>query len=378
MSTYLYLLILLGYPIVALYEIFCGKQIQIASHLLGFLFILLSLLIVGKEFKKNEFKIDFYQYILAFYSLLYLFKLIISINYFGWTYLSKPIVYFVAVGFIPTIAFIVNKKNFIIDGNFLIALSIMSGAITFLILAIHYLNINPETHLQSSHRLGFLFLNPITIGNISSLAFISNLISVSKKRLSIISFIHFFLMSTALACLIFSAAKMATIGLILTCFFLLIFMNKGSYRKYIFPSAILVFTLIYFNTKFYTDITELFNHTSRSLLERIVFIKAAFNDFSQNIFLGRAVFDQEYKQYPHNFFVDILMSTGIIGMFAISIPLARAFIKIYHSIREEFFLLPAIFTIYFFDSMSSGTFWSNYRLLVTLCLLISPRVISKI
>jgi hypothetical protein len=68
MSTYLYLLILLGYPIVALYEIFCGKQIQIALHLLGFLFILLSSLIVGKEFKKNEFKIDFYQYILAFYS----------------------------------------------------------------------------------------------------------------------------------------------------------------------------------------------------------------------------------------------------------------------------------------------------------------------
>jgi hypothetical protein len=103
--------------------------------------------------------------------------------------------------------------------------------------------------------------------------------------------------------------------------------------------------------------------------ERSILFQSAWNQFLKNPILGDSFITEEpYASYPHNLFLDVLMSTGLIGMLFFVILLNGVFKKSYFFLFKDgkikiapviSFLFISIFLIGFTSGslFSSSSFW---------------------
>lgn len=93
---------------------------------------------------------------------------------------------------------------------------------------------------------------------------------------------------------------------------------------------------------------------------RIIVYEKALNEIKNNIFFGLGIkgFEYEYGFYPHNFFLDLTLSFGILGVIVFLIVLIISFYRINNFIEKEkkqFVVL--LFIFWFIPLQMSLSFW---------------------
>ncbi|KPP97287.1 MAG: O-antigen ligase like membrane protein [Bacteroidetes bacterium HLUCCA01] len=116
------------------------------------------------------------------------------------------------------------------------------------------------------------------------------------------------------------------------------------------------------------------NSNSSSAI-RLDIWKTGLIQFYNNPIFGNSLQNDYYGFYPHNIFVEILLSTGIIGFLCYSAFLYEVFRKSINIIKynPEFFFLVTIFLMALSRSMFTGGIYSTSWLAISAALILSYR-----
>lgn len=210
-------------------------------------------------------------------------------------------------------------------------------------------------------------LNPISVGRAGSILFIITFYNffLSKK----INFIIFFMMSAVGMTLILlgsSKGPLITTIILLLIFFLAkpkIFIT----RKFFLLSIIIILTLI--SIEYSTEFSLVKRFSTPNLNEAILredIWFSALHQFFNNPILGDSILDK-YGMYPHNIYIEVLMSVGIVG----AIPFYLIFLNV---TKKAFYLLkntevssvPIILFCFMLFTISSGSIYFTPELWVSI------------
>jgi O-antigen ligase len=306
----------------------------------------------------------------------YFFRLFTDI-YFKGLYLGKSpfdvIIFFLGVTIFPSIALLnQNLKNaFNFTGKYLYLL--------FNLLSILLLIFNKDSGRLSGNSV----LNPISAAEISASSLLINFIlffhniSITKRILNFI-----FLLINIIV-LILSASRGPLLS-ILFCFLFYLFFNKKISAK------IVIFILILFGVVGY--IVMVYSESlgliflDRMLINtgdidkpeenRVLLWQEGYEIISKNLLLGTST--TTTNGYVHNFFLELVMSTGIIGLFIFFVPLLKAFTNLKkHVTSDNYYLqwIGLLFVQYFIGGLFSSMIYTNNYFFYFLILVISnPKV----
>jgi len=169
----------------------------------------------------------------------------------------------------------------------------------------------------------------------------------------------------------FSAARSPVLALFLIFLVFLILKNKRKYWIYLLITVVLSIVSLFImyksglgeNIVFFKRINEAI--FERNASGRAYYLNKGIDIFINNpLFGGRVVFED--GMYPHNLFVDILMSTGLVGMILFIIYfkfVVQSFIKVLKNIKKykESGILAFFFLQYFILVQTSGNIYSSFE-----------------
>jgi hypothetical protein len=223
-------------------------------------------------------------------------------------------------------------------------------------------------------------LNPITIGNIAVTSIIINII-VYKSQIFLIKKVQIaFFIFIGLIILIFSSSRGPILGLLVTLFiyfYSFISKNKSSsfkYLFYIFLFSSILYILIINADKFGFSFASRMHIDTEEGLEENRFILWSLG--LEKIFIN-PVFGSNTTTtsgYLHNFYLEILMSTGIVGLFTFLIPFFKVLKNITSHIQSENNMMKIIALLFIqnvIGSLFSGmvydndSFWTLFALMLS-------------
>ncbi|WP_162143857.1 O-antigen ligase family protein [Chryseobacterium daeguense] len=168
-----------------------------------------------------------------------------------------------------------------------------------------------------------------------------------------------------------SAARSPVLALLVILFIFLILINKKKY--WIFFSIMIIVSLILLFVMYQTGFGNkfiFFERINAAIFERNASGRSFYLNKGIEIFInhpitgGKALFED--GMYPHNIFVEVLMSTGMLGM-ALFINyykfVAQSFIKVLKHIDKykESGVIIFFFLQYFILSQTSGNIYSSFE-----------------
>lgn len=365
-ETYFLFITLFGY-ILSDINPFELKKLSLAANLLlrGFVFIL-SIYFIIKNFeiiKKRKIVILSFLFFFSFYLIklnytLHNFtfnsnvfqSLKYSFYYFGLIIILLPVVALLGLDY-EKIDF---KKFYKIIFSFLL-----------IILAINFLFIGKE----NGNRNGIFNAYYIVTGYYGLTLIIISLFGylfLEKKN-------KIYLLGIILGCvpMFVSAARSPVLALFLILLIFIILRNSKKYWFYLCMTCILSITTLFIIYK--SGIGEnivFFKRINAAIFERNAsgrsyYLNKGIDIFNNNPLLGgRALFED--GMYSHNLFVDILMSTGMLGMILFIIYfkfVVQSFIKVLKNIYKykEGGILAFFFFQYFILSQTSGNIYSSFE-----------------
>jgi hypothetical protein len=168
-----------------------------------------------------------------------------------------------------------------------------------------------------------------------------------------------------------SAARSPVLALLLILFIFLILINKRKYWIYFFVILFISFLILFIIYKSgMADNLIFFKRINAAIFERNASGRSYYLNkgigtfFSHPVFGGNALFPD--GMYSHNLFVDILMSTGLLGMVLFIIYfkfVAQSFFKILKHIDryKEGGIIAFFFLQYFILAQTSGNLYSSFE-----------------
>ena len=310
-------------------------------------------------------------FLLIFFSF-YFYRLYTDI-YFKGLYLGKSpievIIFFLGVTIFPALALLNKnlKDAFNYSGKYLYLL--------FNVLSILLLIFNKDSGRLSGNSV----LNPISAAEISASSLLINFIlffhnlSLPKK---IINFIFFLLNITVL---ILSASRGPLLSIIFCFLFYLFFNKKISPKVVIFILIIMTIVsyivIVYSETLGLIFLDRMFINTGdidKPEENRVLLWQEGYEIISKNLFFGTSTTTS--NGYVHNFFLELLMSTGIFGLLIFLIPLFKAFSNIKKHITSNNYYIQWIgllFIQYFIGGLFSSMIYTNNYFFYFLILVIS-------
>lgn len=214
---------------------------------------------------------------------------------------------------------------------------------------------------------GNKILNPITIGNLSVSALIVNFILIKNSNKLVPKFFVIIFSFISLLTLIFSSSRGPLLSLVVC--FALYFLLKGNVKlkfKHIllfFILCVVGFYLVSFAQYFNFSFLERMKVSTEEGQEeaRILLYALAWDSFLKNPILGSHVTTYT-NGYVHNFILEILMATGIIGFILVLASLTTTIRKIKNSFNDgniSYIIFALLFFQYLIASLFSGLVFDN-------------------
>jgi len=109
-----------------------------------------------------------------------------------------------------------------------------------------------------------------------------------------------------------------------------------------------------------------------STLDRLSRVKIAFSQILQSPLIGSGIELNGGRGYPHNLFLEIALSTGILGIFLVSPLFFLVFRKGFVTeLDQNTKFIFTIFIYYFISAQFSGSIYTSASLWITLSLLVA-------
>ncbi|RWO98344.1 MAG: O-antigen ligase domain-containing protein [Mesorhizobium sp.] len=232
---------------------------------------------------------------------------------------------------------------------------------------------------SGTDRMSLDKINPISMGHTASLFLIFFILLTEKTRkLSIITMVLCPLLFLVLVWARSRGAYIAGAGALLIYVLLL----KGSKRVFAICGAIAVGVVIVASSGtelidvITTRLAQIDANSDQSTMARSLMYTGAWRQFQEDPLFGRYAVEMQFHFYPHNIYLESLISVGLIG----SLPFAAHIILALRStvgiIRSGKFPLAAVLTAVLFireaiAGLASGSLWGSTTFWITSALTIS-------
>jgi len=384
------LITVFSFPVIALvnylFEVKLGyvsKSFRVFNMV--FSFYLIYRFIVKLKFDFTLFKkaIKKYYYIALFFLFLifYLVRLVFDLEVYHINEITvipsaKNYFYLYAIGvtFIPMIAaFTITKLDF----NFL-KIYLYRYLITLNTLLIIIFFVERFINNQTGYRFIVTkneveYFNAISIAVNGGLLVIMSFLNISKSKFNYILIgVGFFLILT-------TASRGPILSILISLIFILIFKDKKINIKYLYLTFVMAGTVLvnYLMTLFFSDYFIAGNaffhrlnnlNDDQSTISRLKITKDAFSQILDSPIFGSHFLVIESKMYSHNILLDILISTGLLGVLLI-IPIYLFFAKnIIYKVPYTYITVIGFF--YFLNTMTSGSIYNNYEFWIIFAVII--------
>lgn len=338
--------------------------------------------IIGLFALKKKLQNSSYIALFYWFAILYISRVIYEIlngeSYYitQWEVLS----YFLSFAFFPFL--LVGKIKF--DSNNydrMLQAILLSGLLFGLLTFLFYKEFIGVIGRLSSSTVEYDVLSPLTLSYCGTLAigvsvtyWLENKISFSQKlyiiTIVILSSISFFL----------GASRGSLIALFLP-FFLIFSVKKnlGSYLRLLLIIVVALVFVVYFAEQLGSNIINRFTNISSAVeAEDSSAIRAqiwsqAMRQFADYPIFGEGLAVKGFEGYPHNLFVEVLLSTGLLGFIPLLLLVISAFKKTMAIFRNspEYAWLGVIFIQSFSQSMFSGAIYTSSWLWLSMALVFS-------
>jgi len=234
--------------------------------------------------------------------------------------------------------------------------------------------VNLNYEVVETGRMALTALNPILLGQLGATLTLMSVwvLTTGFKKYSLVSKFLFLAFAILGAGLLIGANSRGPIFSVTIC---LIFISLASNKRSRFYAiTVLIIAIVSFMplTKYFeeefgvTTYTRLFEQSQlqeENTLDRLSRYKGAINAFSSNPILGSNLEEPTIGGYPHNLFIETLMSLGIFGFMLLFTLLVTTFsfaIKLYVRFKE-YGWVSILFIQYLVASQFSGAIYTvNY------------------
>jgi len=366
--------------------IFSSSTFNKLSRLLILIFILIL------WFEKKKIKITKSLQLFLMFSSAYLIRIIYEMIFTGNIYhinTSNFLLYFLSFVFIPFL-FLINI-NFNVDKILLIEKAIKVSCIFFSLLVVLYFK---DLFAENIGRISSVigrddenYISPLSLASIGSygilLTTLQLLTSKNNKIIRILYNIGILLICSVPFFL--GSSRGALIALLFTVFILIIMNSSGNKINIVlFIALILFFSLSvssYLGSNLFDRVLAIqsdYDSGSSSAI-RVEIWKTSFYQFVNNPIFGNSL-ESDFRGYkPHNIFLEVLVTTGIIGF----LPFIYL---IYTTIRKSLLLLKIkssasymslIFIFTLIVSNFSGGLYSASILFISMSIILNMKIHTK-
>ncbi len=360
------------YPVALCYIALCfpliaslNQYLEMGSNIISLIYrataFIIAILIISREiFLKANLLFTKSMYFLLAFWFYYIFKFIIDL--FILDLILDPIqnsfYYFtqgVCIGFINMVAaYLIGRKldTSLFNKLLLILFSIINVILGITFIAEYGYDIAEYASVRvslSSENTDINYLNPISIG-VNGAYLLVSLLYLKKFK-----WYHFILLLFGIFNLVISASKGPLLALFSVLFAYYILNLKLSVKMLFKLLCGIVIILLIFNSPLFETFTIFQRITGggeESTDERTKSIMFGFEQIARNPFFGTHYFVLENNSSPHNIFIDIVLSTGIIGLFLFCLAIFNFLIKVYKRITYMPIMAFGLFT--FTMSQTSG------------------------
>lgn len=229
-----------------------------------------------------------------------------------------------------------------------------------------------------SNRLALEKINPISLAHLASAFILYYIIAVSKNT----KYLKLVFLLLPILFLIFVQAKsrgafLAIAGSLLV---YAVFAPGKERIKFVFGTGLfLSIFLVIFGESIYTTIVDrmgTMNKDDNSTLERMMSWEGAWNQFLDDPTFGRYFFEQTFLTYPHNIYLESLISVGIGGTIFLVVHMLLAYYSAVSVISNRRYPMWAVFIAVLFiresiAGASAGALWSSSGFWITSFFIIS-------
>lgn len=328
-------------------------------------------------------KMNIYTRCFLFYSFIYGCRIFIDYLYHENYFLSSSYVslYFISSAFIPFVIlsmFKINEYNYKFIKNSLLLSSIIFS-VSILVFYSKYIGVVGRLSANTTGDDDVISPLILSYCSIISISVLSSYLLYNKERTrNYVLFIGTIIIS--LVSLFLGASRGSLIALAVP--FLLIMIFRRNFKTLVIGTlllVILIFILIYLDSKFSSSLMERFFSLSKDIDEgstsaiRLNIWEASFNQFLFNPFWGDKLrVDNFDGAHPHNIILEVLQTTGIIGFIPFIILLFSSFkasIKIIKT-HPSYIWIVVLFVQSLIQNLFSGAtytaswFWVSMALLL--------------
>ena len=362
-------LICFGFYFQASLMVFLNLNSSIPSYMFRCLTVIISFFIlINLPKKRSVFEIVF---LLLYISLMLLYLLSIERglmeSYFDYKVDVNQVLFFlVFVVVVPSLSF-VNFSNCNLDG-FLKISSVMVG-LTISFSVVSFLR-DFDPSIITSGRISTEKINPISLGHLCVTLLVLNFglytcLTRNYKRNILLALSSL----VSLGVLMATMSRGALLAFLLLVFYIIIV--KGKVRILLFTMIFGICSLIlmsvianYFDfidfDKIFGSYAKVGSSSDQSAQIRFSSYIGALNQFSENYLLGGVIEERSTGYYPHNIFLEILMSTGVLGGILYLMILVFTIFKVFMLKNDSYGLvISLLFLQYFVGSMFSGSVYNN-------------------
>lgn len=314
---------------------------------------------------------------------IYSLRILLDINSLEWFYISynELVLYFLSFCVITFIG--VSKVPFsTINVDKLYKVFLLSALLFSSLSIIFYGQYIGQVYRLSTSSAGVNVISPLILSYCSALIIgvsltymIFNKTKLHIKLLNlaaiIMSVIPFFL----------GASRGSIIAVFVPLFMLaLANMSLKNFFKYTILFAVLVFGLVYMDNYFESGLLSRFLSTSEAIetggssASRIDIWKSSFSQFLNHPFMGDKLNTEGVNHYPHNIFLEVLQTTGVIGFIPFIVLFVKGVIASFKIFKHhaEYAWISVIFLQASMQNMFSGAvytaawYWTSLAMVLAL------------
>jgi O-antigen ligase len=292
----------------------------------------------------------------------------------------EVLIFFFGVTLIPTLS-LTNFNLKLIFIKYGKSFYFIFNILSFLILFNNYYG-------ENGRLSGNSVLNPITVSEIASCSILLNILFFYnfKKKLLITYFANISFLIVNLLVLLLSASRGPLLGLITTVLFYLYYNKKIKIKTvliFLFIFLMLYLFIIIFSDKlglvFLNRMVVNTGNGEKPQEERILLWLEGFEIIKNNILIGSTTTTS--LGYVHNFLIELLMSTGLIGLIIFIVPFKAALNNmILHLKNSNIYLqwIGLLFMLFFVNGLFSSMIWTNNYFFHFFALMLSKPLITNI
>jgi len=322
--------------------------------------------------------------IFVVFALVYIARIFVELLGTGKAFHQTPIeylLYFISFGALPFL--LISSLRFNASHYNLIRSAILFSSLILSLFTLFYYNkiIGTIGRISQAVTREDNYVSPLALSYCSTLAIgislsymMENKVSIRKKVYLIIN------MVLSLVPFYLGSSRGSIFALFLP--FLLIFLckkNAGKSMRLLMVVAILLVAGVYLSVYFGSNIVDRFTSIQSDIEEgstsaiRLSLWREGLEQFMNNPFFGNSLEVDKYQFYPHNLFIEVLLSTGLIGFIPFTLLLFRGFKATINIFRNypQYAWIGVLFLQSFMQNMFSGALYAASWFWLSLGLLFS-------